>query len=78
MLATDEWHLSDCLCRACVCGVVCWLQLTYLLDDPGVFANWRQMEGHSVNTYTMINAEGKERYVKFIWNPKGGEHQAAP
>lgn len=46
--------------------------LTYLLDDPGVFANWRSMEGHSVNTYTMINADGKESYVKFIWMPKGG------
>eukprot|EP00775_Hariotina_reticulata_P002758 gene2758-3052_t len=46
--------------------------LTYLLDDPGVPANWRGMEGHSVNTYTMINAEGKEQYVKLIWNPVGG------
>jgi catalase len=49
--------------------------LTYLLDDPGVPASWRVMEGHSVNTYTMINAEGKEFYVKFIWNPMGGEPQ---
>lgn len=49
------------------------VQLTYLLDDPGVFANWRAMEGHSVNTYTMTNADGKESYVKFIWMPKGGE-----
>lgn len=48
------------------------LQLTYLLDDPGVFANWRSMEGHSVNTYTMINSEGKEVWVKFIWTPEGG------
>eukprot|EP00878_Enallax_costatus_P001640 GHUV01001792.1.p1 GENE.GHUV01001792.1~~GHUV01001792.1.p1 ORF type:complete len:428 (+),score=101.27 GHUV01001792.1:218-1501(+) len=46
--------------------------LTYLLDNPGVFANWRSMEGHSVNTYTMINSEGKEVYVKFIWTPQGG------
>jgi catalase len=35
------------------------------------------MEGHSVNTYTMINAEGKESYVKFIWMPKGGEGKFA-
>jgi hypothetical protein len=54
------------------------VQLTYLLDDPGVFANWRSMEGHSVNTYTMINADGKESYVKFIWMPKGGEGRDRP
>jgi len=26
-----------------------------------------------VNTFILINSEGKERYVKFIWTPKGGE-----
>jgi hypothetical protein len=50
----------------------CVLQLTWLLDDAGVPANWRALEGHSVNTYTMINSEGKERYIKLIWAPKGG------
>lgn len=50
----------------------CVLQLTWLLDDNGVPANWRALEGHSVNTYTMINSEGKERYIKLIWAPKGG------
>lgn len=63
----DVSRLLDCVC------VPVHHQLTYLLDDPGVFANWRSMEGHSVNTFTLINAEGKEHYVKFIWTPKGGE-----
>jgi hypothetical protein len=44
-------------------------QLTWLLDDAGVPAHWRALEGHSVNTYTLINAQGQERYVKFIWTP---------
>lgn len=48
-------------------------QLTWLLDDPGVPAHWRALEGHSVNTYSMVNSEGKEKWVKFIWTPKGGE-----
>ena len=48
------------------------LQLTYLLDDYGIPANYRTMEGHSVNTYTVFDGEGKERYVKFIWAPKAG------
>jgi catalase len=46
--------------------------LTWLLDDYGVPANWHTMEGHSVNTYTMMNKDGKETYIKFIWTPKGG------
>lgn len=52
------------------------MQLTWLLDDYGVPANWRAMEGHSVNTYTMINKEGKETYIKLIWTPKGGKTAA--
>ena len=53
----------------------CLLQLTYLLDDPGVPANWRALEGHSVNTFVMINKDRQERYVKLIWTPKGGERR---
>jgi catalase len=34
------------------------------------------MEGHSVNTFTIMNEEGKEHYVKFIWAPKAGEGEA--
>ena len=30
------------------------------------------LEGHSVNTYTLINKEGKEQLVKFHWLPHGG------
>jgi catalase len=47
--------------------------LTWLLDDPGIPANWRQMEGHSVNTFKLINMEGKELLCKFHCLPKGGE-----
>lgn len=49
------------------------LILTQQTNKPtGVPANWRALEGHSVNTYTMINGEGKEQWVKLFWNPKGG------
>ena len=30
------------------------------------------IEGHSVNTYTLVNSEGKENLVKFHWLPVGG------
>lgn len=46
--------------------------LTFLMDDDGIPANYRHMQGFSVNTFKLINKEGKETYVKFIWNPKQG------
>ncbi len=49
------------------------VQLTWLLDDTGLPANWRSMEGHSVNTFKLINAQGRERLCKFHCLPKGGE-----
>lgn len=47
-------------------------QVTYLLDDAGVPANYRQMNGSSVNTYTLINKAGAVKLVKFRWVPTAG------
>jgi hypothetical protein len=49
------------------------VQLTWLLADEGLPANWRCLEGYSVNTFLLINDKGEERYVKFHWRPKEGE-----
>ncbi len=51
-----------------------WLcaQLTWLLDDNGIPANWRQMEGYGVNTFKLINAQGEAQFCKFHVLPKGG------
>lgn len=46
---------------------------TFLMDDVGVPANYREMPGFGVHTYTLINREGKVHYVKFHWLPKAGE-----
>ena len=46
--------------------------LTWLLDDNGIPANWRQMEGYGVNTFKLINREGAEHLCKFHVLPKGG------
>jgi catalase len=46
---------------------------TFLMDDVGVPANYREMPGFGVHTYTLINREGKVNYVKFHWLPKAGE-----
>ena len=48
------------------------LQFTFLMDDVGVPANYREMPGFGVHTYTLINREGKVNYVKFHWLPKAG------
>ena len=47
-------------------------QLTWLLDDVGIPQDWRHLEGHSVNTYLFINAQGVERYFKMRWLPTLG------
>jgi catalase len=49
------------------------LQLTFLLDDVGIPKCYRTMPGFGVHTFRLINAAGKETYVKFHWIPKAGE-----
>ena len=47
-------------------------QLTWLLDDNGIPANWRRMEGYAVNTFKLINSEGIANFCKFHVLPKDG------
>lgn len=46
--------------------------LTWLLDDIGIPKGWRYLEGYGVNTFTFINKEGRETFIKFHWKPKQG------
>lgn len=46
--------------------------LTFLMDDMGIPLNYRHMEGAGVHTFKLINKDGKETYVKFLWMPKCG------
>ncbi|BDA47324.1 Catalase isozyme B [Coccomyxa sp. Obi] len=46
--------------------------LTWLFDNDGIPANWRQMNGFSVNTLKLINASGEEHLCKFHCLPQGG------
>ena len=50
------------------------MQFTFLLDDIGIPANYRHMEGFGVHTYTLINKAGKVHYVKFHWLPTCGAY----
>lgn len=46
--------------------------LTWLCDEPGIPADYRRMEGYGVNTFKLVNSEGKETLVKFHCYPKEG------
>jgi len=35
------------------------------------------MEGFGVNTFLLVNAEGRRRFVKFHWKPLLGVHSLA-
>ena len=57
-------------------------KLTYVYDDAGIPANYRQMNGSSVHTYIFTNNDldpvtghGKQFYFKFHWKPKHGKIQ---
>ena len=46
----------------------------WFMSDRGIPIAYRTMEGFGVNTFRMINAEGKSTLVKFHWKPKAGVH----
>jgi catalase len=46
--------------------------ITFLFSPRGIPASYRHMEGAGVNTYKMVNAEGKAVLVKYHWIPKEG------
>ena len=46
--------------------------MTWLAGMEGIAADYRHMEGYGVNTFTLINSEGKDTYVKFHWRPRAG------
>ena len=46
--------------------------VTWVKSPWGIPANYRHMEGSSVNTYKMVNDEGQAVLAKFSWVPKQG------
>lgn len=52
----------------------CMHMMTWLLDDVGIPRNYETMNGAGVHTFVMINAQGKETYVKFHWVSEQGQH----
>jgi catalase len=46
--------------------------LTHLFSPRGIPASYRHMQGFGVNTYKMVNAEGKTVLVKYHFHPQCG------
>ncbi|GAA5902707.1 uncharacterized protein JCM6883_007214 [Sporobolomyces salmoneus] len=59
-----------------------WLSLTpdslfmsiFALSDYTIPRSYRMMKGFGVNTFVLVNAEGKRTFVKFHWRPQLGAH----
>ncbi|KAJ6784127.1 hypothetical protein PWT90_07277 [Aphanocladium album] len=46
----------------------------WTMSDRAIPRSYRMMQGFGVNTYTLINAEGKRNFVKFHYTPDLGVH----
>lgn len=46
----------------------------WTMSDRAIPRSYRMMQGFGVNTYTLINAQGKRSFVKFHFTPELGVH----
>lgn len=46
----------------------------WAMSDRGIPRSYRMMQGFGVNTFSLINAEGKRTLCKFVWTPELGVH----
>lgn len=46
----------------------------WVMSDRGIPRSLRMMEGFGVHTFSLVNKEGKRRFVKFHWKPLLGAH----
>jgi catalase len=46
--------------------------LMWVMSDRGIPRSFRMMQGFGVNTFRMVNRQGKVKFVKFHWRPKLG------
>ncbi len=46
----------------------------WLMSDRAIPRSYSMMEGFGVNTFRLVNAEGKSHFVKFHWKPLDGTH----
>lgn len=48
--------------------------VSWILSDQTIPRSYRMVQGFSVNTFVLVNKEGKRTFVKFHWKPHLGKH----
>ena len=48
--------------------------IMWIMSDRAIPRSFRMMEGFGVNTFRLVNADGKAVFVKFHWKPALGVH----
>ena len=48
--------------------------ILWVMSDRAIPRSYRMMQGFGVNTYCLVNKEGKRHFVKFHWTPYLGVH----
>jgi catalase len=51
--------------------------IMWIMSDRAIPRSFRMMEGFGVNSYRLVNAQGKAHLVKFHWKPLLGVHSLA-
>ncbi|WP_069299524.1 catalase [Neptunicoccus sediminis] len=51
-------------------------QVAYLMGDRGIPRTWREMNGYSSHTYSLVNADGEKFWVKFHFHTDQGDGNA--
>jgi catalase len=51
-------------------------QVAYLMGDRGIPKTWREMNGYSSHTYSLVNEEGERFWVKFHFHTDQGDGNA--
>ena len=46
----------------------------FALSDYTIPRSYRMIKGFGVNTFVLVNAQGKRTFVKFHWRPQLGTH----
>ncbi|KAG5303355.1 catalase isozyme A [Histoplasma capsulatum G186AR] len=50
----------------------------WAMSDRAIPRSYRMMQGFGVNTFVLVNKQGKRHFVKFHWMPELGVHSLVP
>lgn len=72
---TETSHMQQWVCDITLGAKVQVLTKRYqIMSDRAIPRSYRMMQGFGVNTFSLVNSEGKRHFVKFIFTPELGVH----